>query len=494
MDSPKAPPYIQASSVPELGFQTDLPVGDAHWARMVGLADTRGNKTLKGKSVVPADSVSTPELQQLAPWWKNDIAGKFGLESVPAQAIMWGAGAPQTGVKTAIGAGKLELQAIEMAKAANRLGVSPETARDLILMGKERAGKKEGGPINMADGGSPGSLPSTFPDIKGPNAKNLRNQLVNVNAMNLSNPNYTSGLSTIQTGDIGNINAPSYANSQNVSAYFDTTQPRQITVGPMVTNLNDPMVGPHVVGHEAQHLQDETFQRGKQTRAQEMRMSGLQGTIERNFQKAIGKYPEYTSLLMGYAHNPAAPFKERLADLAGYEAMLPKGQRLVDTPFGKEVFNTPELQNYYHQSVRPMEQKMMPQNASLMDKNPVINTARNLKNMAQPKLDEFNARVNAGKSYADALYGTATGAKFKEGGHTTPAWQRKEGKNPTGGLNAAGRASYNRETGGHLKAPQPVGGPRKDSFCARMGGNPGPMKDEHGEPTRKALALKKWKC
>lgn len=80
------------------------------------------------------------------------------------------------------------------------------------------------------------------------------------------------------------------------------------------------------------------------------------------------------------------------------------------------------------------------------------------------------------------------------GGHTTPAWQRKEGKNPTGGLNAVGRASYNRETGGHLRAPQPEGGPRKDSFCARMGGNPGPMKDEHGKPTRKALALKKWKC
>jgi len=80
------------------------------------------------------------------------------------------------------------------------------------------------------------------------------------------------------------------------------------------------------------------------------------------------------------------------------------------------------------------------------------------------------------------------------GGHTTPAWQRKEGKNPTGGLNAVGRASYNRETGGHLKAPQPEGGPRKKSFCARMEGNPGPMKDEHGEPTRKALALRKWKC
>jgi hypothetical protein len=59
---------------------------------------------------------------------------------------------------------------------------------------------------------------------------------------------------------------------------------------------------------------------------------------------------------------------------------------------------------------------------------------------------------------------------FAEGGSTTPAWQRAEGKNPEGGLNAIGRASYNRETGGNLKAPQPEGGPRKKSFCARMEG------------------------
>jgi hypothetical protein len=76
----------------------------------------------------------------------------------------------------------------------------------------------------------------------------------------------------------------------------------------------------------------------------------------------------------------------------------------------------------------------------------------------------------------------------------TPAWTRKEGKDPSGGLNAKGRASYNKATGGNLKPPQPQGGPRKDSFCARMGGMPGPMKDEKGRPTRKALALSKWKC
>jgi hypothetical protein len=62
------------------------------------------------------------------------------------------------------------------------------------------------------------------------------------------------------------------------------------------------------------------------------------------------------------------------------------------------------------------------------------------------------------------------------------------------GLTAKGRAKYNKATGSNLKAPQPQGGPRKDSFCARMSGMPGPIKDEKGQPTRKAAALKRWKC
>jgi len=62
------------------------------------------------------------------------------------------------------------------------------------------------------------------------------------------------------------------------------------------------------------------------------------------------------------------------------------------------------------------------------------------------------------------------------------------------GLTAKGRAKYNAATGSNLKAPQPEGGARKDSFCARMSGVKGPLKDENGKPTRKAAALKRWKC
>jgi len=75
----------------------------------------------------------------------------------------------------------------------------------------------------------------------------------------------------------------------------------------------------------------------------------------------------------------------------------------------------------------------------------------------------------------------------------SPAWQRSAGKSPTGGLNDKGRASLKAQ-GHDIKRPQPEGGPRKDSFCARTGGMPGPMKDDNGKPTRKALALRKWKC
>jgi len=94
--------------------------------------------------------------------------------------------------------------------------------------------------------------------------------------------------------------------------------------------------------------------------------------------------------------------------------------------------------------------------------------------------------------------------KMKTGG-STPAWTRKEGKNPTGGLNAKGVASYRAANPGSklqtavttkpskLKAGS-KDAKRRKSFCARMSGMPGPMKDEKGRPTRKALSLRKWNC
>lgn len=73
---------------------------------------------------------------------------------------------------------------------------------------------------------------------------------------------------------------------------------------------------------------------------------------------------------------------------------------------------------------------------------------------------------------------------------STPAWTRKEGKNPKGGLNARGRASYKKGT---LKAPVKAGdNPRRASFLARMAGMNGPERDAKGKPTRLLLSLKAW--
>ena len=73
---------------------------------------------------------------------------------------------------------------------------------------------------------------------------------------------------------------------------------------------------------------------------------------------------------------------------------------------------------------------------------------------------------------------------------STPAWTRKEGKNPEGGLNAKGRASYKQGT---LKPPVKSGdNPRRASFLQRMGAAKGPEKDSKGKPTRLLLSLQAW--
>ena len=78
---------------------------------------------------------------------------------------------------------------------------------------------------------------------------------------------------------------------------------------------------------------------------------------------------------------------------------------------------------------------------------------------------------------------------------------KKVHKNPSGGLSEKGRKYINKKTGSKLKRPvtkksglSKTEKGRKKSFCARMGGVKGPMKKPNGEPTRKALALRKWNC
>ena len=86
------------------------------------------------------------------------------------------------------------------------------------------------------------------------------------------------------------------------------------------------------------------------------------------------------------------------------------------------------------------------------------------------------------------------GRAYLNGGGSA-AWTRKEGKSKTGGLNEKGRKSYEAANpGSDLKAPQPEGGARKKSFCARMRGMRKRQKASNNTgKDRLSLALKKWK-
>lgn len=105
------------------------------------------------------------------------------------------------------------------------------------------------------------------------------------------------------------------------------------------------------------------------------------------------------------------------------------------------------------------------------------------------------AEIAAGKPQKQAVaiaYDVQRRAKKADGGGVSLAVGRGE-KMPVergAGLTEKGRAKYNRETGSNLKAPQPQGGPRRDSFCARM--EPVAEKSEKGSRAR--ASMKRWNC
>ena len=97
----------------------------------------------------------------------------------------------------------------------------------------------------------------------------------------------------------------------------------------------------------------------------------------------------------------------------------------------------------------------------------------------------------AGAPTAQAFKAAAKTAKHKEGGVSLAIGRGEKLPAERGaGLTAKGREKYNRETGSHLKAPQPQGGARRDSFCARMG--PVARKSERGSRAR--ASMKRWNC
>jgi hypothetical protein len=128
MGSPKVPLYIQSSNAPELGQQTRWPVPDAHFARGVGMGETRTAKDFK-------PSMNMAEYRPFGEWYYQNVAQPLGLEGVPAQARQWGLMGHATGVETDIGAPKLEMLAQHIMESARRNGVDPITARNEIIRG-----------------------------------------------------------------------------------------------------------------------------------------------------------------------------------------------------------------------------------------------------------------------------------------------------------------------------------------------------------------------
>ena len=98
----------------------------------------------------------------------------------------------------------------------------------------------------------------------------------------------------------------------------------------------------------------------------------------------------------------------------------------------------------------------------------------------------------AGAPTAEAFRESAKTAKHKDGGVSLAVGRGEKLSVKRGaGLTQKGREKYNRETGSHLKAPQPQGGARKDSFCARMSGV---VEHSKGDAPRAKASLKRWKC
>lgn len=96
-----------------------------------------------------------------------------------------------------------------------------------------------------------------------------------------------------------------------------------------------------------------------------------------------------------------------------------------------------------------------------------------------------------GAPTADAFKQSEKTAKMKGGGVSLAVGRGEKLPVERGaGLTQKGREKYNRETGSNLKAPQPKGGARRDSFCARMGS----VAEKSEKGSRSRASMKRWNC
>ena len=120
------------------------------------------------------------------------------------------------------------------------------------------------------------------------------------------------------------------------------------------------------------------------------------------------------------------------------------------------------------------------------------NIHRKQQRIAEGSGEKMRRVGSKGAPTADAFKQSAKTAKLKDGGVSLAVGRGEKLPVSKGaGLTQKGREKYNRETGSHLKAPQPQGGSRKDSFCARMSGV---VEHSKGDAPRAKASLKRWNC
>jgi hypothetical protein len=113
------------------------------------------------------------------------------------------------------------------------------------------------------------------------------------------------------------------------------------------------------------------------------------------------------------------------------------------------------------------------------------------KRIAEGSGEKMRKVGSKGAPTADAFKQSAKTAKMKDGGVSLAVGRGEKLPAKQGaGLTEKGRAKYNRETGSNLKAPQPQGGARRDSFCARMG----PVAEKSEKGSRARASMQRWNC
>jgi len=195
-------------------------------------------------------------------------------------------------------------------------------------------------------------------------------------------------------------------------------------------------------------------------------------------QSKITKATDYIDTASDYLDSDETNVDEACWDGYTAKGMKKKGKKMVPNcvPVNEQVSDTSTPQEKFNSRVNAANAPGLSQNLKVI----VLSSAAKLHPAAKKTFESFMIEASA-------------------------AWQRKEGKNPKGGLNAAGVVSYREQNPGSklqtavttkpskLK-PGSKDAKRRKSFCARMSGMPGPMKDKKERPTRKALSLKRWNC